>query len=78
MSRTVDELVASITQQVRELIGNRTERGETTLYSLAILKGLQDKPTYAGTVPAAVVAERRRRNKVARRSRRINRLAARR
>ncbi|QDK01144.1 hypothetical protein I5J50_gp40 [Mycobacterium phage Purky] len=71
-------LVEWIAEQVRELIGTRTERGESTIYSLAILKGLQDKPTYAGTVPAAVVAERRRRNKVARRSRRINRLAARR
>ncbi|AOT24876.1 hypothetical protein PBI_NAZO_37 [Mycobacterium phage Nazo] len=74
----VDYLVGAITAQVRELIGDRTERGESTLYSLAILKGLQDKPAYAGTVPAAVVAERRRRNKVARRSRRINRQAARR
>lgn len=33
---------------------------------------------YAGTVPYAEVARRRRRNKVARRSRRVNRLAARR
>ncbi|AVD98071.1 hypothetical protein FDH94_gp33 [Mycobacterium phage Jebeks] len=78
MSRTVAELVASIAAQVRELVGDRSERGEASLYSLAILHGLQDKHFYAGTVPAATVAERRRRNKVARRSRRINRLAARR
>ncbi|ASR84885.1 hypothetical protein I5J42_gp33 [Mycobacterium phage GreaseLightnin] len=69
-------LVESITQQIRDLIGTRTERGEASLYSLAILRGLQDKHFYAGTVPAATVAERRRRNKVARRSRRINRQAA--
>ncbi|QDB74280.1 hypothetical protein I5J44_gp33 [Mycobacterium phage Phineas] len=74
----VEHLVYAIRQQVRELIGNRTERGESTLYSLAILKGLQDKPIYYGSADAAAVAERRRRNKVARRSRRINRLAARR
>ena len=33
---------------------------------------------YSGTVDPAVIADRRRRNKVARRSRRINRLAAKR
>ncbi|AKF14395.1 hypothetical protein SEA_PHAYONCE_35 [Mycobacterium phage Phayonce] len=71
-------LVEAITAQVRDLIGTRAERGESPLYSLAILKELQDKPVYAGTVAPAVVAERRRRNKVARRSRRINRQAARR
>lgn len=41
-----------------------------------ILVALQGKHIYAGTVDPAVVADRRRKNKAARRSRRINRLAA--
>ena len=42
---------------------------------LPILMALQNgrKHVYGGTVPAAVVAKRRAANKVARRSRRINR-----
>jgi len=47
-------------------------------YERAILFGLQFKATYGGTVAPAVVAGRRVRNKQARRSRRINRLAAKR
>lgn len=39
----------------------------------AILFALQSKHIYAGTVPEAVVAKRRAKNKVARHSRRINR-----
>jgi hypothetical protein len=39
----------------------------------AILSALQNKHVYAGTVPAATVAKRRAKNKVARHSRRINR-----
>lgn len=42
-------------------------------YSLAILRGLQSKPVYQGTVPAATVAKRRAANRVARASRRMNR-----
>jgi hypothetical protein len=38
-----------------------------------ILYGLQRKPIYQGTVPPAVTAKRRARNKAARKSRRINR-----
>lgn len=45
-------------------------------YAMAILMGLQAKPVYQGTADPVVVAARRRRNKAARRSRRINRLAA--
>ena len=40
----------------------------------AILVGLQNKMVYMGTVPEAEVARRRRKNKVARRQRRVNRL----
>ncbi|MCV7358518.1 hypothetical protein [Mycolicibacterium fluoranthenivorans] len=40
-----------------------------------IFAALQGKHIYAGTVDPAVVAHRRKRNKAARRSRRINRLA---
>ncbi len=43
---------------------------------LAVLLGLQNtgRHVYAGTVPAATVARRRAANKVARRSRRVNRV----
>lgn len=47
---------------------------EPTEYELAILHGLQRQPhVYQGTVDPVTVAERRRRNKAARRSRRMNR-----
>jgi hypothetical protein len=46
---------------------------EPTGYQLAILSALQGKHIYAGTVPAHVKRRRRAANKVARRSRRINR-----
>lgn len=46
---------------------------EPSLYQLLILRGLQDKPMYEGTVPAKTVAIRRAKNKVARASRRQNR-----
>lgn len=45
----------------------------TTLPALAALH-LSGRHIYAGTVPAATVATRRRRNKAARKSRRVNRL----
>lgn len=52
---------------------------EPTDYAQAVFVGLQQQShIYAGTVPPEVVADRRRRNKVARRSRRINRRAAKR
>lgn len=54
------------------------EKGATPT-SFGMLAALQGLPhIYAGTVDPAVVAHRRARNKVARRSRRINRLAAKR
>lgn len=45
------------------------------IYAHMILSGLQDrrKHVYGGTVPDHVIARRRRRNKAARVSRRINR-----
>lgn len=46
-------------------------------YSLAILRALQGKHVYAGTVSAKVKATRRAANRVARVSRRINRAGAR-
>lgn len=47
----------------------------SSLIGRIILVGLQakEKNIYQGTVPEGVVAERRRKNKVARKSRRINR-----
>lgn len=51
---------------------------EPTEFEKAILMGLQSKPVYQGTVEPEGVARRRRRNKQARKSRRINRLAAKR
>ncbi|SKP53931.1 hypothetical protein [Mycobacteroides abscessus] len=50
---------------------------EPSAFSFLVLGALQKRPMYEGTVPAAVVADRRRRNRVARRSRRINREARR-
>lgn len=42
-------------------------------YEFAILKALQSKVLYQGTVPAAVKASRRARDKVAKASRKVNR-----
>lgn len=42
-------------------------------YALAILHGLQSKHVYQGTVSYAEKQARRRKNRVARRSRKINR-----
>lgn len=49
-----------------------------TGYSLAILRGLNvgGKHVYAGTVPKHVVARRRTKNKVARKTRRVSRQRA--
>ena len=44
-----------------------------SLWERAVLGGLQRKHIYAGTVPPAVIARRRRRAKQARLSRRANR-----
>jgi hypothetical protein len=49
-----------------------------TQMALALGRVKHTSQIYAGTVPAATVAKRRVRNKVARASRRANRLAARR
>lgn len=42
-------------------------------FGLSILRGMQGKAMYGGTVPADVVAGRREKNKAARKSRRANR-----
>lgn len=47
-----------------------------TMYSLLILRGLQDKPQYQGTVPAAEKARRRAAGKVAKQQRKRNRSKA--
>lgn len=44
-----------------------------SISSLAMLRALQGKQVYAGTVPAAVVTQRRAANKVARAARRQTR-----
>jgi len=59
-----------------DYVNNEKGASPTSFGMLAALQGLSH--IYAGTVDPAVVAHRRRRNKAARRSRRINRLAARR
>lgn len=46
---------------------------EPSSYSVAILRGLQGKSLYEGTVPAKVKAERRAANSRARVARRANR-----
>ena len=51
---------------------------QVTAFERSILVGLQHKPVYQGTVDPVVVQQRRTRNRAGRRSRRINRLAAKR
>lgn len=46
---------------------------EPTAFERAVLFGLQRKHVYMGTVPVGVAADRRRKNRAARKSRRINR-----
>ena len=54
-----------------------TDPNAPASYSLAILGGLQEqRHIYGGTVPFEVVADRRRKNRAARKSRRINRRSA--
>ena len=61
-------------QDVLDVIyGPGSGRREPTKYDFAIAAGLQRMHLYEGTVPPAVVAERRRKNKLARAARRINR-----
>lgn len=50
-----------------------TDYREPTRFERAVLLGLQRKHVYQGTVPDGVVADRRRKNRTARKSRRINR-----
>lgn len=46
---------------------------EPTAYERMVLAGLQGKPQYQGTADPAVIADRRTKNRAARKSRRINR-----
>lgn len=46
---------------------------ESTRFHKAVLRGLQGKHVYQGTVDPGVKASRRAKNKAARRSRRLNR-----
>lgn len=55
------------------LIEEAQEERERNPYQFAILMALQSKPVYAGTVPEAEIARRRKANKVARASRKRNR-----
>ncbi|MCZ1075057.1 hypothetical protein [Rhodococcus sp. A5(2022)] len=57
------------------MTNNQTSPLETE-YARDILSGLQGKHIYEGTVDPVTIAERRARNKAARRSRRINRKAS--
>lgn len=63
--------------------GNRTPNawGRWLLHRMGfqrqMLTALQSKPMYQGTVSRKVIDKRRAKNKVARRSRRINRMARR-
>lgn len=69
-----DIIIGAVDQEVLDLIyGPASGKREPTKYDTAILGGLQRMQLYAGTVPPAVVAERRRKNKAARASRRLNR-----
>lgn len=45
-----------------------------TTYQLQILRALQNRPVYGGTVSLDTIVTNRVRNRVARKSRRINRL----
>jgi hypothetical protein len=67
----------TLREKIRDAITPKAEQ-EPTTYERAMLNALQFKPTYQGTVDPVTIADRRRRNRAARRSRRINRLAARR
>lgn len=69
---------STLREKIRSALHVGPEYRDVTDFERAILHGLQFKQTYQGTVDAVTVAERRRRNKTARRSRRINRLAAKR
>lgn len=69
--------VEDIDPGIKEAIYGPAPLREPTDYERAILAGLQRLPhVYQGTVDPVTVSERRRRNKAARRSRRINRKAS--
>jgi hypothetical protein len=52
---------------------NKVPSEQPSNWELAILHGLQSKSLYQGTTDPAVIAERRRANRVARKQRRVNR-----
>lgn len=55
-------------------LGPFAQYAEPTSWSQAILRGLQGRKLYEGTVPFSTVQDRRAKNKAARHSRRVNRL----
>lgn len=61
-----------------KLLGKFTPGGPRRIGVDPMFAALQMKHIYGGTVDPVVVAHRRKRNKAARRSRRINRLVAKR
>lgn len=64
----------AVDQEVLDVIyGPGSGKRAPTKYDIAIMVGLQRMSLYQGTVPPGVVAERRRKNKLARAARRINR-----
>lgn len=68
--------VRRVLDTLRTLAASWRTSGAT--FQRQILNGLQDKPVYQGTANPRKVAKRRAANRVARRSRRINRQRARR
>lgn len=78
-SITAPTLTDEERDQVTRPGGFNPDAVEPTDYARSVFQGLQlQSHIYGGTVPPEVVADRRRRNRVARRSRRINRQAAKR
>jgi hypothetical protein len=55
-------------------LGSFAKYVEPTSWHKAILRGLQGRKLYEGTVPFSTVQDRRAKNKAARHARRVNRL----
>lgn len=54
-------------------LGSFAQYVEPTSWHKAILRGLQSRKLYEGTVPFSTVTKRRAKNKAARKARRLNR-----
>lgn len=68
-----DTSTSDATETVEHVVQRVESYRSPAPFQFAVLRGLQGKHVYAGTVPAAVVARRRAANAAARRSRRANR-----